>query len=155
MEASSRADGAAIGAAIGRAERFCSPEPAFLSELRAETRKKWPGGAHMVSGVQQGRLLHTLVKLARAERVLEVGCFTGYAAAWMALALPPGGRLVTLEKDERAAEVALRHLDAAGIGSRVELRLGDAMETLAKLDPAEAPFDLIFLDADKKRTIEY
>ncbi|EOD28387.1 caffeoyl-CoA O-methyltransferase, partial [Emiliania huxleyi CCMP1516] len=109
----------------------------------------------MVSGAQQGRLLHMLVRLSRARRVLEVGCFSGYAALWMGLALPEGGSLLSLERDERAAAVARRHLDAAGVGSRVEVRLGDALEALRALPEGEPPFDLIFVDADKKRTWEY
>ena len=108
-------------ASILLAERSCSPEPHRFAALRAETAAAFPGGAHMVSGAQQGRLLHMLVKLARAQRVLEVGCFTGYAALWMALALPPDGSLVSLERDERCAAVARKHLDAAGVASRVEL----------------------------------
>ena len=110
----------------------------------------------MVSGVQQGRLLHMLVRLSRASRVLEVGCFSGYAALWMGLALPPGGKLLSLERDERAATVARRHLAEAGVGERVEVRLGDAMAALeAMADADEPPFELIFLDADKKRSWEY
>ena len=69
----------------------------------AKSGRRLPGGAHMVSGVQQGRLLHTLVRLSRAQRVLEVGCFTGYAALWMALGLPEDGTLLSLERDERCA----------------------------------------------------
>ena len=140
-------------ASILLAERSCSPEPHRFAALRAETAAAFPGGAHMVSGAQQGRLLHMLVKLARAQRVLEVGCFTGYAALWMALALPPDGSLVRLERDERCAAVARKHLDAAGVASRVELRMGDAVEELENIRRGSIPpFDLIFLDADKKRT---
>ena len=69
--------------------------------------------------------------------VLEVGCFTGYAALWMALALPPGGRLVSLERDGRAAEMARRHLAAGGVSDRVEVRLGDALESLSTLPTNE------------------
>lgn len=97
----------------------------------------------MVSGAQQGRLLHSLVRLASAKRVLEVGCFTGYATLWMALALPPGGRLLSLERDARAAEVAVRHLAAGGVSDRTEVRLGDALASLSALPADEPPFDLI------------
>ena len=116
--------------AVDLAERACSPEPPQFTAVRDETQERWPGGAHMVSGMQQGRLLHMLVRLSRATRVLEVGSFSGYAALWMALALPEGGKLVSLERDERAADVARRHLDASGVGERVDLVLGDAMEYL-------------------------
>eukprot|EP00966_Prymnesium_polylepis_P209301 4848931-Prymnesium_polylepis.1 len=92
----------------------------------------------MVSGAQQGRLLHMLVRLARPARVLEVGCFTGYAALWMALGLPAGGRLLSLERDERCAEVAVRHLEVAGVGGSVEVRLGDALASLESLPADEA-----------------
>ena len=145
---------AADAASIAYAESRCSAEPARFAALRDETRVVFPGGAHMVSGAQQGRLLHTLVRTSRATRVLEVGCFTGYAALWMALALPEGGRLVSLERDERAAEVARRHLSSAGVASRVELCMGDALESLQDLGE-QAPFDLIFLDADKRRYVDY
>ena len=138
--------------AVDLAERACSPEPPQFTAVRDETQERWPGGAHMVSGMQQGRLLHMLVRLSRATRVLEVGCFSGYAALWMALALPEGGKLVSLERDERAADVARRHLDASGVGERVDLVLGDAMESLHALPEHDAPFDLVFLDADKKRS---
>ena len=147
---------AADAASIHLAERRCSPEPALFNALREETAAAFPGGAHMVSGVQQGRLLHTLVRLSRAQRVLEVGCFTGYAALWMALGLPEDGTLLSLERDERCAEIARRHFESAGVASRVELRMGDAFESLEAIPRGSLqPFDLIFLDADKKRTAGY
>ena len=68
--------------AVDIAEHLTSSEPACFEALRDETQQRWPGGAHMVSGAQQGRLLHMLVRLSRARRVLEVGCFSGYAALW-------------------------------------------------------------------------
>ena len=142
-------------ASIVRAEGLCSPEPAAFAALRDETREIWPGGAHMVSGAQQGLLLHTLVRLSRAARVLEVGCFTGYATLWMALGLAEGGTLLSLERDDRCAAVAQRHLDLSGVGDRVELRVGDALHSLEALADDEGPFDLVFLDADKKRCTQY
>ena len=99
-----------------------SEEPAVLADLREETAAAFPVG--VASGVQQGRLLHTLVRLSRAKRVVEVGCFTGYSALWMALGLPTDGTLLSLERDEGAAEVARKHLESAGVADRVELRSG-------------------------------
>ena len=96
----------------------------------------------MVSGAQQGLLLHTLVRLAKAKRVLEVGCFTGYATLWMALGLPKGGTLLSLERDDRCAAVARRHLDLSGAGEKVELRVGDALDSIHALSTDEGPFDL-------------
>ena len=128
------------------AEQRCTPEPPAVLALREETAQVFPSGAHMMSGVQQGRLLQMLVRLSRrthhrphasrrtphashftphtphasqvrlsrAQRVLELGCFTGYATLWMALGLPEGGKVVTCERDERAAEVARRNFASAG-----------------------------------------
>ena len=133
------------------AEQRCSPELPAVLALREETEQLMPSGAHMMSGAQQGRLLQMLVRLSRAQRVLELGCFTGYATLWMALGLPEGGTVVTCERDERAAEVARRAFAAApGVSRRVEVRMGDALDTVLSLE-RERPFDLIFLDADKKR----
>jgi predicted O-methyltransferase YrrM len=104
----------------------------------------------MVSGAQQGRLLHMLVRLSRASRVLEVGCFSGYAAMWMGLALPAGGKLLSLERDERAAAVARAHLASAGLSDRVEVRLGDAMDALGALP---GPFELIVISAEALQVV--
>ena len=99
------------------------------------------------------------MRLARARRVLEIGSFTGYATLWMALGMEAGGRLIALERDERAAAVARRHLaasyEAGTSAERVEIIVDDAMDAIAALPADEPPFDLIFLDADKKRYPEY
>ena len=83
--------------------------------------------------------------------MLELGCFTGYATLWMALGLPEGGKVVTCERDERAAEVARRNFASAGVTSRIDLVMGDALDAVRGDALDGAPFDLIFLDADKKR----
>jgi hypothetical protein len=122
-----------------------SAEPLDLAALReaaseAMERLEPPP---MACGVQLGRLLHMLVRFAKVRRVLQVGCSTVYAAAWMALALPPDGRMLTLESDEGAAEVALRHLGASGIGSRVEVITCDTASLVAsKQVPTESPVEL-------------
>ena len=74
---------------------------------------------------------------------------------WMALGLPPGGKLLSLERDDRCAAVAQRHLDLSAAADRVELRVGDALQSLEALGDDEGPFDLVFLDADKKRCTQY
>lgn len=96
----------------------------------------------------QGKLLHLLVRLTGARRVLEVGTLAGYSAWWMATALPPDGRLVTLEVSEHHAEVARRNL----AGLPVDVLVGPAAESLASL---EGPFDLVFVDADKPSNVRY
>jgi predicted O-methyltransferase YrrM len=104
----------------------------------------------------QGKLLHLLVRAIGAREILEVGTLGGYSTIWMARALPPGGRLVTLEVNPRHAEVARSNIDRAGLTGVVELRLGPALETLPALESeGRGPFDLIFVDADKPAIPEY
>ncbi len=106
----------------------------------------------MLSGVLDGGLLMALVHATRASLVLEIGTFSGYSSLAMASALPPGGRVVTCEIDERAAAIARRHFAASPLGERIELRGGPAIETLRTL---EGPFDLVFIDADKTGYLDY
>ncbi len=98
----------------------------------------------------QGQLLHVLARAVRARRILEIGTLGGYSAIWLARALPPDGQLITLELDERHAEVAARNLARAGLDGVAQVRLGPAADTLAELAGAGAEsFDLVFIDADK------
>jgi predicted O-methyltransferase YrrM len=99
----------------------------------------------------QGKLLELLVRIHGARRILELGTLGAYSTIWLARALPPGGRLLTLEANPRYAEVARENIANAGLDDTVELRVGRALETLPEL-AAEAgePFDLIFIDADKQ-----
>ena len=95
-----------------------------------------------------GRLLQILLSAIRAEHVLEVGTLGGYSAIWMARGLPPSGRLVTIEVDERHAEFARRYFSRAGLDDRIDLRIGRALDVLPAFDGER--FDAIFLDADKE-----
>jgi predicted O-methyltransferase YrrM len=104
----------------------------------------------------QGKMLHLLARLARATRILEVGTLGGYSAIWLGRALPPGGRIVTLEVDRRRAEVALGNLRHAGLDAAVDVRVGAALETLPALERERAaPFDFVFIDADKANNPAY
>ena len=97
----------------------------------------------------QGKLLHLLARIQGARTVLEFGTLGGYSTIWLARALPPGGRLVTLEADPRHAEVARANIARAGLDGVVELREGQALETLPRLaEEGYSPFDLFFIDAD-------
>ena len=97
-----------------------------------------------------GKLLGMLVRIAGARRVLEIGTLGGYSAAWIARALPPDGRVVTLEKSTKHAAFARAFVDRAGIGDKVEIVIGAALETLPSLLEREDPtFDMAFIDADK------
>jgi predicted O-methyltransferase YrrM len=104
----------------------------------------------------QGKLLQLLAKICGARTVLEIGTLGGYSAIWLARALPAGGRLVTLEANPKHAEVAFANIVRAGLASVVDLRVGKAVDILPRL-AAEgiAPFDLIFIDADKPSNPEY
>jgi caffeoyl-CoA O-methyltransferase len=101
-------------------------------------------------GPAEGRLLELLLRLANAKKVVEIGTLAGYSALWMARALPPGGRLWTIEADPEHAAVAARILGEAGLGDRVTLVEGDAAELLPTLRDS-GPFCAVFLDADKAR----
>lgn len=103
---------------------------------------------------EQGHLLSLLVRLMGARNVLEIGTLAGYSTVWLARALPPGGRVITLEANARHAEVARATFERAGVSDRVELRLGPALEALARLD-GRVRFDLVFIDADKANNRAY
>ncbi len=103
-----------------------------------------------------GKLLHLFTKMTKAKKILEVGTLAGYSTIWMARALPEDGKLITLEIDPRHAEVARKNIDRAGLSSKVEIRIGKAIELLPRLAEEKAgPFDLIFIDADKPPYAEY
>lgn len=104
----------------------------------------------------QGKLLQLLAQIQGARTILEIGTLGGYSTIWMARALPADGRLVTLEYSARHAEVATRNLARAGLDSLVDVRVGPALESLPKLaDENPAPFDLVFIDADKGNNPHY
>jgi predicted O-methyltransferase YrrM len=104
----------------------------------------------------QGKLLHLLARIQAARSILEVGTLGGYSTIWLARALPHDGRLVTLELEPHYAEVAAANIARAGVADRVEQRVGPALESLRELGAERAgPFDLIFIDADKRGTPEY
>ena len=104
----------------------------------------------------QGKLLHVLVQMTKAKRVLEIGLLGGYSTIWMARALPRGGRIVSLEFSPKHAEVASANLKHAGLRKRVDIRVGPALETLPVLATERGgKFDLIFIDADKGNNPQY
>ena len=132
---------------------FVPADPVLDAALAAGAAAGLP--PHDVSP-NQGKLLHLLVRIRGARNILEIGTLAGYSTIWLARALPPGGRLVTLEANPRHAEVARANLARAGLSGAVELRLGPALETLPRLvDDGQGPFDLIFIDADKPNNPKY
>jgi predicted O-methyltransferase YrrM len=104
----------------------------------------------------QGKLLHLLAHSISARNILEIGTLGAYSTIWLARALPAAGRLITLEASPKHAAVASGNIDRAGLSDKVELREGPALETLPEL-AAEglAPFDFIFIDADKENIASY
>ena len=100
----------------------------------------------------QGKLLHLLVRMHGARTVLEIGTLAGYSTIWLARALPPDGKLIPLEYEPRHAEVARANIARAGVSAFVEIRVGEALNTLPEL---EGPFDLTFIDADKENNAAY
>ncbi|NYT39919.1 O-methyltransferase [Sphingomonas sp. R-74633] len=104
----------------------------------------------------QGKMLQLFARMAGARRILEVGTLGGYSTIWLAGALPEDGKLVTLELEPHHAEVARANLAQAGLADRCEVRTGPAVDNLAAMIGAgEAPFDLVFVDADKPSNVAY
>jgi len=104
----------------------------------------------------EGKFLYLLARVREARAILEVGTFAGYSTIWLARALPPDGRLVTLEIDPARAALARANVARAGLATRVDMRVGPALDTLPRLAAEGAgPFDLIFLDADKRNNPGY
>lgn len=104
----------------------------------------------------QGKLLNLLVQLNSARRILEIGTLGGYSSIWMARALPEGGKLISLELQEKHAAVARRNVARAGLADKVEVRVGAALDLLKTLEvEGVEPFDLVFIDADKENIPGY
>lgn len=134
-------------------ELFGGDDPALAAVLERADAAGLP--AINVSP-SHGRLLHVLVLARGARRVLELGTLGGYSAIWMARALPPDGRLLSLERDPAFADVARGSIARAGVADRVEIRVGRGLDTLADLERDDAgPFDMVFIDADKEPYAEY
>ena len=140
-----------------------SPDSAALKEITRRTREHdWNGHAgpvgleaEMLSGHVEGATLRFIAWLARARSVLEIGMFTGYSALALAEALPEDGRLIACEIDPEVAEFARAGFAGSEAGSRIEVRVGPARDTLDELVSAGERFDLIFLDADKAGYVDY
>ena len=123
-------------------------------QLAATTRERFGSRAGMNIGVDQGRLLETLVAVTGARLVVEVGTFTGMSALWMARALPADGRLICFDITDEYLDTARDAWTAAGVDDRIEIRIGPAADGLAALPP-EPTIDLAFVDADKTGYAQY
>jgi caffeoyl-CoA O-methyltransferase len=126
-------------------------DPEFFRRLEEETRATTTLPQMMV-GPLEGQFLGWLVWLSGARQILEIGTFTGYSSISMALNLPAGGRIVSLDVNEETTAVARRYAEEAGVADRIDYRVGAALDQLQTLD---GPFDLVFIDADKESYIDY
>ena len=124
--------------------RTTPPDP-LRARLFEETHEKL-AAPQMLTGPLEGRFLELLVWAADARRILEIGTYSGYSALAMAAAMPAGGQLITCDVWEEANELARRYAAESPHGSKIDFRLGPALETIATL---AGPFDLVFVDADK------
>lgn len=132
-------------------ELLVPADPALDDALRDSVEGGLP--AINVSPLQ-GMFLHLLARLQGARAILEIGTLGGYSTIWLARALPAGGRLVSLEVNPHHAQVARANLERAGVGDAVDVRVGPAAEALRKLE-GTGPYDLFFIDADKRSNPEY
>lgn len=127
------------------------PESELFRRLQEETYATMQSPQMQVGRIE-GQFLKLLVRLTGARRVLEIGMFTGYSALMMAEALPEDGRLITCDVNPKAEAVARRYFAESPHGHKIEIRMGPALETIARLD---GPLDLVFIDADKTNYVNY
>lgn len=132
-------------------QQHAGRETDILAQLRIKTLRQYADMAQMQISPEQGQFMQFLVKALAAQKVLELGTFTGYSALWMALALPAEGRLVTCDIDEETAAVAQDFWRQAAVADKIEFKLGPAADTLQELlnKGAANSFDFAFIDADK------
>lgn len=131
------------------ADALVGADPALDAALEANAAAELPP---IDVAPVQGKFLHLLARIRGARRVLEIGTLGGYSTIWLARAVGESGSVTTLEFEPRHAEVARANLDRAGLGARVDIRVGAALDSLPGLD---GPFDLVFIDADKENNSNY
>jgi predicted O-methyltransferase YrrM len=125
-------------------------DPALSAALEASDAAGLP---RIAVSAQQGKFLSLLAGAIKARSVLEIGTLGGFSTIWLARGVGPDGRVLTLEYEPKHAEVARANLDRAGVGDRVEVLVGPALETLPTV--TDGPFDLVFIDADKENNAGY
>jgi predicted O-methyltransferase YrrM len=135
------------------AERYAPADEALAFTLSASAAAQLPP---IAVSPTQGKLLQLLARMVQARRILEIGTLGGYSGLWLAGALPADGRLITLELNARHAGVARSNFVRAGLADRIELREGQALDSLEKLHAEGTdPFDFFFIDADKVNSPNY
>ncbi len=128
-----------------------SPQSEALEWIEKQTniRTNYP---RMLSGAVQGRLLTILAEISNARNVLEIGTFTGYSATCLAYGLPEEGHIDTLEINDELEDLIREGWSRAGVEGKITLHIGDARKTLTSL---EGPYDLVYIDANKREYSEY
>jgi len=136
-----------------RAVSIREPEALMLQRLATDSDPH----ASMQTAPEQGQFLYLLAKIVGAKKTLEVGTFLGYSSTWIALALPPDGKVITCDVSEDFTRRARETWKQAGVEDRIELRLGPAVETLDRMIAAgdAGTFDFAFIDADKSNYENY
>jgi caffeoyl-CoA O-methyltransferase len=143
-----------LGEIDGYIEELFAPQDEALEAAVRESQRA--GLPEIQVSPSEGKLLQLLAEMVGARRILEVGTLGGYSAINLARGMAEDGALISLEIDEHYAEVARQNVERAGLGERIEIRVGDARELLARIaDNGEGPFDLVFIDADKQGYPEY
>ena len=136
-------------------EQHSSPEPELLNRIARETHLHVIN-PHMLSGHVQGRLLAMLSGMIRPHAILELGTYTGYSALCLAEGLSEDGRLISIERNDELEDTIRRHFSQSPLGERITLLIGDAVHLLPELFQKDAgPFDLVFMDADKREYCTY
>ena len=136
-------------------EKHCSEEGEALRFIEHDTNVNVLN-PHMLIGKVEGRVLSLLSQMIRPHRILELGTFTGYSALCLAEGLAKDGKLITLEHNDEQEEIIRHNLSLSPLGEQIELRIGDALETLTQMQQqGEDKFDLCFIDADKRQYSAY
>lgn len=132
-------------------EQHSGTEAEVLKKLDRETHAKvmMP---RMLSGHLQGQFLAMISKMCQPKRILEIGTYTGYSAIYLAQGLTEGGRLITIDINEELEQMAKRYWAEAGVSEKIDYRIGNGLELIPDID---GPFDLVFIDADKKNYSNY
>src|SRR5262249_13517567 len=128
-------------------------DPVLYAAMKANAAAELPA---IDVAPNQGKLLQLFANIVQAKKILEIGTLGGYSTIWLARALPAGGRLISLEFSPKHADVAKSNIQRAGLSDRVEIRVGAALDSLPLIEKeGHAPFDFIFIDADKPNNPGY
>jgi predicted O-methyltransferase YrrM len=135
------------------AQAMMPPDPVLDAALKNAEAAGLPA---IAVAPNQGKLLNLLARMHGAASILEIGTLGGYSTIWLARALPEGGHLVSLEYEQKHADVARANIELAGLSDKVEVRVGAALDSLdAMIEAGEGPYDLVFIDADKPNNANY